>query len=412
MGETATTAHLKPGAALLGATVLSMPLGSIYAFSVFLAPLEALLGASRSELASVFGISVIFFTIGMLLVPRLFGRLGVPAIILLSAALGSVGVGFAAMARSFTELAFGYGVLFAFGGGMAYVAAQQCVNATPLRHPGLVNGYLVSLFPLGAMLAAPLCGLAIDAYGVRATLAGLALVTGASGLLATLLMARSGVSLSRPGTFPAAAQGEGRRLAVIFWQLFLAFGMAASSGLMVLSQAAGILAAYGASKPVALAATTGVTAAIAAARIAGGFLVDRLSVPLVTACAHALALAGAVLLSLRPTPGMAIPTLAMIGIGYGLMSGVTAGAVALYWPKALFGRTVSRVYVAWCLAALALPLVAAWLYDRTGGYQTAIMLAGGANLVGALVGLTLPGKGQQRRPGSLAQAQAATGPWT
>jgi MFS family permease len=158
----------------------------------------------------------------------------------------------------------------------------------------------------------------------------------------------------------------------------------------VLSQAAAIFAAYGAAKATALAATTGITAAIAAARVGGGVLVDRLPVPLVAATAQAIALAGAVLLTLVPTPEMAIPTLGMIGVGYGLISGVVAGGIAFYWPKALFGRTASRIYIAWCLAALTLPVVAARLFDLTGGYQTAIVLAGAANLCGVIVGLSLP----------------------
>ena len=54
----------RPGAALAAATIMSLPLGSLYAFSVLLVPLEQLLQASRSELASVFGISAVFFTIG------------------------------------------------------------------------------------------------------------------------------------------------------------------------------------------------------------------------------------------------------------------------------------------------------------------------------------------------------------
>ncbi|MGE0699604.1 MAG: MFS transporter [Hyphomicrobiaceae bacterium] len=393
MNETMTAArHLRPGAALAAATILSLPLGSIYAFSVFLAPLEQMLSATRSELASVFGISVIFFTIGLNLAPWLFGLVPVPAIIALSAGLASSGVAIAALSQGFVQLAFGYGVMFALGGGLAYVGAQQCVNATPITRPGLVNGYLVSLFPLGAMLAAPAFGWGIDAYGVRITLAGLAVAVALCGLVATVLMARSGVRVVRPTTTSTGEAGtlDALRLKSIFWKLFLVFLFAATAGLMVLSQAAAILAAYGASKATALAATTGITAAIAGARVAGGLLSDKMAVPHVAGGAQAIALAGAILLTLVPTAEMAIPTLGMIGIGYGLISGVTAAAVAFYWPKALFGRVASRVYIAWCVAALVLPVIAARLFDLTGGYHTAIILAGAANLCGVIVGLSLP----------------------
>jgi MFS family permease len=56
-----------------------------------------------------------------------------------------------------------------------FILAQQAVNQTVATRRGLANGYVVSLYPLGAMLGAPLLGWAIQAYGVRAALAGLAL---------------------------------------------------------------------------------------------------------------------------------------------------------------------------------------------------------------------------------------------
>jgi MFS transporter, OFA family, oxalate/formate antiporter len=386
-----TRVRARPGAALAAATIMSLPLGSLYAFSVLLAPLEQILQATRSELAGVFGISAVFFTIGANLAPRLFGRIPAPLLVALTGALSSFGVALAAVAPSLSWLILGYGVLFATGGGMAYVAVQQCVNAAPLARPGLVNGYLVSLFPLGAMLAAPAFGLGIDWVGVRQTLAGLAAVIAATGIIATLFVAYAGVVLAKTGR-PTALQAAGSQdsLRATFWKLFTVFFLAASAGLMVLSQAAGMVAAFGAGKTASLLATTGITAAIAAARLAGGWLVDRLPVPFVAASAQAIALIGAIALTVMPSPEVAILTLALIGVGYGLVSGVTAGAVASYWPKVEFGRIASRTYIAWCLAAISLPVLAGRLYELTGGYETAVMVAGGANLLAVLVALTLP----------------------
>jgi hypothetical protein len=68
--------------------------------------------------------------------------------------------------------------------------------------------------------------------------------------------------------------------------------------------------------------------------------------------------------------------------------------VASYWPRAEFGRTAGRIYIAWCLAAIVLPVLAGRLYDLTGGYEMAVVVAGGANLFAVLVAMTLP---RQRR---------------
>jgi len=381
--------HATPGAALAAATILSLPLGSIYAFSVLLAPLEQLLHASRADLASVFGISAVFFTIGANLGPLLFGRLPAPLLVALTGALSAVGITLAAVAPSLSWLIVGYGLLFATGGGMAYVVVQQCVNAAPLARPGLVNGYLVSLFPLGAMLAAPAYGLGLDWLGVRQTLAALAVVVAATALAAALLVARAGVALVKHGTALEATSVEDG-LRATFWKLFTVFFLAASAGLMVLSQAAAMVVAFGATNSIAVLATTGITAAIAVARLLGGWLTDRLPVPFVAASAQAIALFGAIMLTVRPSPEVAIASLGLIGVGYGLISGLTVAAVASYWPRSEFGRIAGRLYIAWCLAAIALPVLAGRLYDLMGGYEMAVVVAGGANLLANLVALTLP----------------------
>ena len=115
----------------------------------------------------------------------------------------------------------------------------------------------------------------------------------------------------------------------------------------------------------AVAATTGLTAAIALARIGGGWLVDRFAVPHVMCAAHALALCGGLLVTFLPAPVTAVLGLGMIGVGYGFVSGSTAGGVGLYWPPADYGRVAGRTYIAWCLAAIGLPVLAGYLFDMT-----------------------------------------------
>jgi MFS transporter, OFA family, oxalate/formate antiporter len=395
MSTTPISVRQRPGAAIAAATIIGLPLGSIYAFSVLLMPLELLFQASRSELASVFGLSAVFFTLGANLAPRLFGWVRAPLLVALTGALSAVGVALAALAPSLSWLILGYGFLFATGGGMAYIVVQQSVNAVALARPGLVNGYLVSLFPLGAMLAAPAFGLGLDWVGVRQTLAVLAAVVGATTVAAALLVARAGVVLTNAGHSPVSKAASARNnLGATFWKLFGVFFLAASAGLMVLSQVASMVMAFGASKSASLLATTGITGCIAAARLLGGWLTDRFPVPVVAVAAQGIALLSAIALTVMPSPEVAILTLGLIGVGYGLISGVTFAAVASYWRKVEFGRIAGRIYIAWCLAAIALPVLAGRLYDLTGGYKVAVIVAGGANLLAVLVALTLP---QQKR---------------
>jgi OFA family oxalate/formate antiporter-like MFS transporter len=312
-------------------------------------------------------------------------------LMLACAVVSAVGIALAATASGLTQLAIGYGVLFGLGGGAAYILVQQAVNLAITRHHGLVNGYIVALYPAGAMIAAPLFGWAIRDVGVRATLGGFAAVVAVSGVISTWLIAYSGVTLAAGAATAAPSEGERRRS--VFWKLWLVFFLAASAGLMVLSQAAGIITAYGGATTLAISGTTFVAGTIAAARLGGGWMADWWTIPAVATGAHGIALTGNVALTLWPGPGISVVSLALVGMGYGLISGVTAAAVAVYWRRELYGLIASRIYLAWCAAAIMLPIVAGHLFDVTQSYGTAIVIAAGGNVVGIIVALGLPRAG-------------------
>lgn len=375
-------------AALVAATLMNLPLGSVYSFSVLLRPLEQELGVSRSALSLVFGVATVGFTIGSVGAPFVYRLASLPVLVFASALLAALGVIAAATANGLWQLLLGYGVVFGTGGGAAYLLLQQGVNMLVRSRRGLVNGYIVSLYPMGAMLATPLFHASNEAFGWRSTLGGLAATLVVSGAAAALLARYSGARL-----IAAASGGAPERppaMGPTFYKLAGTFFLAASAGLMVLSQAREIVAAYGGATALAVGATTVLTGAIAGARIAGGWLVDRFAVPHVMCAAHTLALGGGVLLTLLPAPVTAVAGLAMIGIGYGFVSGATAGGIGLYWPPADYGRIAGRTYIAWCLAAISLPVLAGHLFDVTRSYSTAVLIAGAANVTGMALALTMP----------------------
>ena len=376
----------RPWAAIAAATVLNLPLGSIYAFSVFLTPIEADLGLNRSAMSLVFAVASVGFTVGMLLVPVAFGRWSAAALVGISGAAGVLGVALSAAATGLGQLLLGYSVLFGISGGATYIVAQQSANLLVTRNRGLVNGYITGLYPAGAMLAAPLFGWCNTTLGYRATLALLAVVLLGATMASVWLLGHSGVVLPRRAAGCADTKGR----TAIFVRMWTLFFLAAAAGLTVLSQAAGIIAAYGGTAALALTATTAITGAVAVARLSGGWLTDRFAVPHVCAGAHGFALAGAVLLTLFPAPLVAAIALAMVAMGHGFISGATASGIALYWPASAFGRIASQLYIGWCVAAISLPLLAGYLFDLTQGYGTAIVIAGCGNLVGGIVSLGLP----------------------
>jgi OFA family oxalate/formate antiporter-like MFS transporter len=379
----------RAAAALLAATIVNLPFGTLYAFSVFLKPMEALLGTTRAEMSFVFALATITLTAGMNFAPQLYRRLSPIVLTAGCGVLSALGLALSATASSFAQLALGYGVLFGPGAGVLYILAQQAVNQTVTRSRGLANGYVVSLYPLGAMVGAPLLGWAIRDYGVRAALAGLAAaVLVACALTAALYRAAEIRMLDDSAADVAAREPLGRT----FWLLTTVFFLAAAAGLTVLSQAAGMVQAYGGAAALAVGATTFITGAVGAARIAGGWLVDRFGAARTGIAAHLCSLAGALVLCAFPAPLVAAVTLAMVGVGYGLVSGLVAGAIAQYWHRNQFGLVAGRLYIAWCAAAVTLPILAGRIFDLTGSYAYAVGIAAAVNVIGILVARGLPGR--------------------
>jgi len=373
-------------AALVAATVANLPFGTLYAFSVFLKPMEALLGATRAEMSFVFGLATVTLTLGMNFAPQLYRRLS-PAALAIACGLSSgAGLWLAASASSIVQFALGYGVLFGPGAGVLFIVGQQAVNQTVRKRRGLANGYVVSLYPLGAMLGAPVFGWTILAFGVQPTLAGLGVVVLTACAIAAVLLRAAKIQML-DATSAEVAEG---RLGGTFYLLTAVFFLAAAAGLTVLSQATAIVQAYDGVAALTMGATTFITGAVGAARIAGGWLVDHFATARVGVGAHACSLAGALMLTLMPTPGTAVLGLGLIGVGYGIVSGLAAGAIAQYWHKNQFGLVASRLYIAWCAAAISLPVLAGALFDRTGSYASAMWVAAGINVLGVLIARMLP----------------------
>ena len=388
MPAQSTESVVRPWAAIAAVTALTLPLGSIYAFSVFLKPIETELHIARSSLSFVFGLATVGFTLGMNFAPLIY-RLASPAVlIMVNAILAALGIAMAARAEGLVALLLGYSVVFGIAGGTIFIILQQAVNLSVRSRTGLLNGYVLGLYPMGAMIAAPLFGYCNTRYGYHTTLLALSAALLLFGILSAALTIHAGSTLPER-TAADFTLGEHRNTATLF-RVCAVFFLAAAAGLTVLSQAVGIIAAYGGAGPMAVWATTGITAVIAVGRVSGGWLVDRLLVPFVSAGAHVLALMGTVILTVWPVPEVAILALCMIGLGYGLVSGSTAGAVAVYWPKPMYGRIAGKVYIAWCVAAVTLPVLAGHLFDLTGRYGTTVMIAGAGNILGCALALGLP----------------------
>jgi cyanate permease len=103
-------------------------LGTFYAWSVFVQPLEEQFDASRSAVSLVFSLGTVAFTIGMLFGPRLLGRFSPGQAAAVALFVAALGLALSASLWSLTVVMAGYGWLFGFANGLGYGLSLQVVN--------------------------------------------------------------------------------------------------------------------------------------------------------------------------------------------------------------------------------------------------------------------------------------------
>ena len=363
---------------LIAASLVSAVLGSVHAFSVFLAPLEQMFGVGRATVSLTYSLALVFLTLTVLAGARIYGRFQPATIYLVVALLGTAGPLVAGWAAGIWGVWFGYSLCFGVANGLGYgFGLQYAARAMPGRE-GWAMGVVTAAYALGAAVAPLGFERAVALGGFSAAMLGLAGAVLIAGLLAVVMVRRAGVAFQAEDEAVGGALPGSR----LIW-LWVGYGAGVAAGLMAIGHAAGIAE---------LAGKTGwqAPAVLACCNLAGsliaGALADRLSMrgllsvlPMLTA----LSLIGLVLLTEQT-----LIFLGLIGFAYG-------GTIAAY-PAAIgreFGadgpRAYGRVFTAWGTAGLFAPWVAGQIFDWSGGYAPALWLASGLGMVSVVVALRI-----------------------
>jgi MFS family permease len=373
-------------AAVIAAAVLLMTvLGSLYAWSVFILPLEATLEVTRAEVSLVFSLATLTFTGGMLVTPLLYPRVSPARLALAIAALA--GVGHLLAASLVYELVLvGYGGLFGLANGAGYSIAVQGVQQAGGRRRGRWTGVIVACYALGAAGCAPIFEQLVSTFGLATTfvtagalLAGVTAVTGA-------LLARSGLDkLGGPrsvGSLPPQP--------LPFVLLWLAMALGSLAGVFALGHAAGLLAAPELGPVWASVAVAMVTLGNALGRVLGGWSGEGAAPQRRVALLQAGAAAALAAMAVLGGPVLLLLGLLISGTGYGWMAGAYPTIVARYWGVERMGLVYGRLFTAWGCAAVLGPWIGGFLFDLTGDYGGALGAAAIAALGAAVTMLLLP----------------------
>ncbi|HKD09816.1 MAG TPA: OFA family MFS transporter [Bryobacteraceae bacterium] len=380
---------------LAGGLSMNLALGTLYAWSVFVAPLEKQFGWRRADTAMVFTIAATVFGLSFVVAGRLQDRFGPLPCSIAGSLLISVAFYLCSFTTSLGYLYFCFGVIGGIGNGFGYATPIPVMAKWFPDKRGLAVGLAVGGYGAGSAIFGPLAQLKlIPAYGLPATFRILAVIflimTTAGALLlrnppAGYKPAGWSPSVSRAALSADFAPAEVLRTRT-FYLMWTAYALGTSAGLMVVSQIIPFARSVGIAAD-ALSAMTLVVGACgnAMGRTFSGWMSDRLGrinvlrvmIALIAVAMPALYHAGSNLFLLYPV-------VFVVYWCYGSQLSVNGAASADFWGTKNAGVNYGMLFTAFGLSGILGPRIGGVLYDRYHNYEAAFYIASALAVVALL----------------------------
>jgi OFA family oxalate/formate antiporter-like MFS transporter len=388
---------------VVGGLLMNLALGTLYGWSVFVAPLETRFGWKRADTSMVFTVAVIVFALSFVVAGRIQDKFGPMRCSLAGGILVSVGFFLCSFTTSLTYLYICFGVIGGLGNGFGYATPIPVMAKWFPDKRGLAVGLAVGGYGAGSAIFGPLSQLKlIPAYGWETTFQILGVVF--------LLMTTAGAMLLRnppPGYRPAgwsppeamkAAAREftpGEMLQTrTFYLMWLAYALGCSAGLMVISQ----LVPFAKSAGIAGAALSTMTLVVgavgnASGRILSGWMSDRLGrINVLRVMIGVSMVAMPALYAAGSNVALLYVTVFVVYWCYGTQLSVNGAAASDFWGTRNAGINYGFLFTAWGVAGIIGPRIGGVLFDRYHNYEAAF------NVAAVLAGVALLCELLARRP--------------
>lgn len=270
---------------VMGAVIVQLCLGAVYAWSLFNQPLVNKFGWETSDVVLTFSITIATMAIFTIIAGKIQDKIGPRWVATCGGILLGLGLILASNATSITQLYLFYGLIGGAGIGTAYVCPlATCLKWFPDKR-GLISGIAVAGFGAGSLVFKPLILTFIASFGVSATFLYLGIIYLVAIVLgAQLLVVPPANYVPEGWTPPAASAGGGQDFTpgemlktMQFYALWFMYLFGCMAGLMVIGLASNIGTDL-VNLDAAQAANAVVTVAIfnAAGRIIWGTISDKL----------------------------------------------------------------------------------------------------------------------------------------
>ncbi len=387
---------------LIGGVLGSTTCGALlYAWSVFIRPLNAEFGWSRADIALAFAIACLIFGLMTFPAGKLSDRFGPRIVVLVGAVILGIGFTISGFITEKWHLYLTYGVIAGFGGGLIYLPPIATAPKWWPDRRALATGFSVVGLGLGSFIMAPLATYIIQNVGWRYVFIYAGVVMFIMAAIASLCLKNPPAGWRPAGWAPVEKAGKGSAAEYRdfthretyhtpqFWLMYLAYFGGSFAGLMVIGHIAGHGIDSGLAPMTAAGAASWLAVMNAASRVLIGQVADKIGTRI--SFIIVFALQAVAMLLLFPSGGMywaLWAVAALIGWNYGSMFTLFPATCLQYFGPTAQGSNYGLLFTAWGFAGFAGPWVGGWLKDASGTYLAPFAIAGGMVAM-AVVILTL-----------------------
>lgn len=385
----------KRWAVLAASCFVNLCIGSLYAWSVFAAPMAAYLGKLAGHpiaISIVFTVANSVGPITMISGGRINDRLGPRWVIFLGGLVFGGGMIASGFARSLGGLVVSYGLCAGLGMGLVYsCTVSNSVKFFP-DHRGLAGGLTTASYGVSAVLVPPVAAAMMSRWGVTATFrilgaAVLAVVCTAAFFIVGCPEGYRPEGWTEPRGAEAQVGKDWREMlrdpifAVMMGMLFSgAFG-----GLMMISQASSMAQRMAGMTTGAAAAAVSVLALFnTAGRILSGCLSDRIGAVTTLRVMYLLSGAGMLILYAfgQGNAALFLVGISAVGLGFGAVMGIFPGFTASQFGSAHNSVNYGILFIGFAAAGYFGPTAMAGILETSGSYRPAFLAAAGLMLAG------------------------------
>lgn len=384
---------------MVAAMIVALCSGIGYAWSVFQKPLMENFDWALKTISITFTIQVMISTIAPVFLSKFQKTLGVKNYLRVGMAVYILGLTATMFTNSIGYLYIVYGIIVGIGIAMLYPTLMAYATSLFPDKIGMASGLLASSYGSGAILWAPIATFFMRGHGVLSVYGLLAAI------FAVVMIPVSFLIKNVPADFklkPKKVKASNVTIHAVrdytwkemlkmskYYVLLAALTLGATAGLMIAGHASGMLQEVLSYTPAQAAVLVGFFSAFnALGRLVFGFVSDRMGRYNVMLLLFTVI--GASMIILSKSSGMVfIIALLSISSCYGGFTSMFSPVCADNFGMKNLAVNYAFLYIAYGLAGLIGPQLAARIRTASGGYDMAFLTVAGMSAVGFVLVLLL-----------------------